>query len=293
MQKHQHPGSAEEHTRRLFRIATRQGGLDANVSGKSFQEDVLASMMDFGLRPWVADTFSGIDGADSVALMERAYESDRLLCEQSSYRGIVVPQLAADGIYTKCGSDSVARRDLAAVVEHGRVRGLAVRPLSIHIELKYQDSVGSTDDKAKGLPTEMLSGGADYCMVLYGGIGAVPGMHDFLHRSGEISDSILRTVNDYEVRPGGDPCTGKFFYASTVEELVHQLNAICEAEADGRVLDYSEWRVSWPYVNPSDTKTANRHKKERRVRKEAAQQTIATALEHVGSAAAQLGFEFR
>lgn len=292
MQNHQHPGSAEEHTQRLFRIATRQGGLDANVSGKYFQEDVLASMMDFGLRHWSADTFAGIDGADSVALIERAYDSDRLLCEQSSYRGIVVPQLAADGIYTKCGSESVARRDLAAVVENGSVRGLRVLPLSIHIELKYQDSVGSTDDKAKGLPVEMLAGGADYCMVLYAGIGAVAGMHDFLHRSGEISDSILRTVNDYEVRPGGDPCTGKFFYASTVDELVHQLNAICEAEAAGRVLNYADWRTSWPYVNPSDTRTANRNKQERRMRKEAAQKSIASALEHVGSAAAQLGFGF-
>lgn len=293
MQNQPHPVVAEDNAHRLFRIATHQGGADANTSGKSFQEVVLASLVDFGLRPWAANKFAGINGADAASLLRRAYADDGLLCEQAFFKGIVVPQLETAGIYTKCGTDSISRRDLGAVIEGGRVRPGRRQDLSLHIELKWQDSTGSTDDKAKGLPVEMLAGGADYCMVLYGGIGAVPGTHDFLHRAAEVSDAWLAVANAHEREPSAARCEGQFFYASTVEELVSQLDAIVKSEAAGCVQTYAAWREEMAYLNPSDTKTARQGKLARRVEKESAQSKVAAALTHMSGAALQLGLGFQ
>ncbi len=292
MQKHDTPAVLDGPAQHLFLIATRQGGLDANVSGKAYQAEVFQALQDFGLCPWDAKTFADVDGRDGAALMRAAYEADRLLGHQSMFKGIVVPQLVTKGIYSLNGTEGDSRRDIAAVIEHGRVRAGVSSPLTFHIELKYQDSTGSTDEKAKGLAQDLLAGGADYCMVLYGGIGAVPGAHDHLDRCAMLSDSHLRLVNEHEVRAGVAPRTGKFFYANSLMEHMNQLAYIIMCEADGKVANYADWRKLFPYTNPSDTRTASQQKKARRDEKEAAQRGLQSAMVSMSNAARQLGFGF-
>lgn len=264
---------------RQFRVATFSGGVSANENGQSFQDDVLASMVAYGLRQWNAGQFKGVDGADGKALMQRAYHLDGFLDEQRQFKGVVIPQLDVQGIYSLCGVPSVSRRDLVAVLEGGRNLAGVKTDLVFHIELKYQDSVGSADDKSWGVPLNLMAGGADYSFILWQGIGAVPGTHEFLHRASEQSEDVLRLVNKLsrEVAPVR-PRPGQLFYSSTIEELLSQLSAIAAAEADGHGLSYSAWRAENEFINPSDVRTARKEKQARRDRKEEAQDDVAKTL---------------
>lgn len=266
-----------------FRVATFQGGVSANDNGQSFQSDVLASMLAYGLRHWKASDYKSVDGSDGRALMRRAYELDGFLNEQRQFKGVVVPQMDVRGVYSCCGVPSVSRRDLVAVLEGGRSRVDGAKHLVLHIELKCQDSVGSADDKSWGVPLNLMAGGADYSFILWQGIGAVPGVHEFLHRASERSAAVLELVHQLsrDLTPQ-HAYNGQLFYSSTIDELLSQLSAIASAEASGRELTYLEWRKENEFLNPSDLKTARKEKQARRERKEEAQLDVTKVLAGVG-----------
>lgn len=222
-------------------------GTLANHLGRDFEKEVELQLVKSGLRSMPSSLVERIDANDGAGLLAAAYAAEGLFEQQSTFRGVVYPQMRVPSVFTYVGTEDMGRRDFVIVIENGRIRDGVAKPLTIHLEVKCQESVGSADEKAERTIFNVLAGRAAYGLILWSGEGAVPQLYDLLH------EASMRPAAWREVlrcmahgKPDGPQGPTQLFCSSNLEGCMAQLSAIMEAEAAGQGLTYARWHETQP-----------------------------------------------
>lgn len=223
-------------------------GTLANHLGRDFEKEVELQLVKSGLRSMPSSLVERIDANDGAGLLAAAYAAEGLFEQQSTFRGVVYPQMRVPSVFSNIGLEDIeGRRDFVIVIENGRIRDGVAEPLTIHLEVKCQESVGSADEKAERTLLNVLAGRAAYGLIIWSGAGAVPQLYPYMHRAC-VHQEGWRTALQYMAHKKFEEPQGptQLFFSDTLEGCLAQLAAITEAEAAGQILSYERWFDAQP-----------------------------------------------